>query len=391
MEALRSLIRGDLPPVGNSIIHKRNQDDIGMPEFAGYKATWVDSGTSALALAFKAVRFLRPDLSSPEVLIPGYCCPDLLSAAHYAGIKPVLVDINDNDPSFSLTRVRDAISKNTLAIVAINFLGVSEDLHGLSKLKAEFPQLYIVEDNAQWFPSSGEDDLLIGDFVTFSFGRGKPLSLLGGGLLLSKLDLPEAFIQENIEPIADSSFVSRWSVKAKLMAYNQLLNPFFYQMISRNPFISLGNTRYSALEKITSFDDVRRELFTANMIQYNRSSNHIGSCYDQLLSDIHFNNRFSALHTARRRRLLRYPVLFSSVEEKQRVYKVLVEAGLGATEMYRLALPEISGVQNYTIAGSLDNSMAFAERFISLPVHQAVSAVHLKLIRAAFERVNLIF
>ena len=42
----------------------------------------------------------------------------------------------------------------------------------------------LIEDSAQAFPRDGGGDFWQGDLVVLSFGRGKPVSLLGGGAVL---------------------------------------------------------------------------------------------------------------------------------------------------------------------------------------------------------------
>ncbi|HOY21768.1 MAG TPA: DegT/DnrJ/EryC1/StrS family aminotransferase [Cellvibrio sp.] len=384
MEAIRSLIRGDLPPVGRKIIFSNAGCDKDLPEFEGYYSCWVDSGTSALALAFLRAKSLWSGGGTPEVILPGYCCPDLVAAAHYAGLLPRVVDINEDDPSLNLAAVCKCISKNTVAIVAVNFLGVAENLSELLELKIEYPQLSIIEDNAQWFPADGQDAFLRGDFVTFSFGRGKPLSLLGGGLLLSRYPFSMDFVAKHVESSGGTNS-SRLLTAFKYIAYNQLLSPFFYQLLSKNPFITLGKTKYSRLNLIAVLDAHRSELLAPNLRAYYQSVTPIAEEYDSLFQTVGFENKFKGLGSARRQRLLRYPVLFASVEQKQKVLAKLLSLGLGATEMYRTELTLVDGVEDISVCGSLENAISFASRFITLPTHAGVTKSHLQLIQKAFQ------
>lgn len=384
MEAISTLIRGDLPPVGRRILHFKSVCAQELPEFSGYYSSWVDSGTSALALAFLQARSLRPEIAVPEVILPGYCCPDLVAAAHYAGVTARIVDINLDDPSLNIDAVRSCISPNAIAIVAINFLGVAENLSELVAIKIDFPHLFIVEDNAQWFPQSSDTDELVGDFVTFSFGRGKPVSMLGGGLLLSKYSFETNFFQQHVVQAPPSTGISSAILHAKYCAYNQLLAPFFFQLLSRNPFISLGTTQYHSLETISALDLQREELLPANVADFQQTDISVEIQYDELFARVGFDNNFRAVSSFRRRRLLRYPVLFSTQEQKQRVLSCLMRLGLGATEMYKSELPEVQGVRGLSIEGELKNARSFASRFITLPVHAGVTEKHVLLMQDAF-------
>jgi len=174
-----------LPPAGNPISLKRSAeplDDL-LPD---YTLTWVDSGTAALAYSLLQIKEQQPQIEAPEVIVPGYCCPDLLSAAIHAGFKPVIVDICEDDPSYNLVDLEGSLTENTLAVIAINFLGIKERLADIRKIIANYPLISIIEDNAQWFPDEGEVQDLDGDYVTFSFGRGKAVSILGGGLVATR-------------------------------------------------------------------------------------------------------------------------------------------------------------------------------------------------------------
>lgn len=385
MEAIRTLVRGDLPPVGRPIIYFGDACGAKLPDFEGYFSSWVDSGTSALALAFLQAKSCHPDIVSPEVILPGYCCPDLVAAAHFAGLIPRIVDINVNDPSLNIDAVRRYVSKNTIAIVAINFLGIAENLDELLSIKGDYPQISIIEDNAQWFPYDCEKKLLRGDFVAFSFGRGKPVSLLGGGLLLSKYPFSADFLQTNIDNNPSASALSRLILAAKYTAYNQLLSPFLYQFLSRNPFLKLGTTQYHSLDKISLLDSQRMELLPYNLEAFHQAENSMADKYSVLFSEIGFDNQLNVLGSDRCRRLLRYPVLFSTVEQKVEIFDRLVALGLGATEMYRSELPLVTGVCDIAICGRLENAISFASRLITLPTHLGVTSKHLSLIKDAFK------
>ena len=386
MEAFSSLIRGHLPPVGRQIIYSPLDSDQELPVFDGYFSAWVDSGTSALALAFLKAKSLRPSISSPEVILPGYCCPDLVAAAHYAGLVPKIVDISADDPALDIEALRKCISKNTLAIVAINFLGIAEDLDVLLTFRENYPEVFIVEDNAQWFPQEEERSCLVGDFVTFSFGRGKPVSLLGGGLLLSRFEYQANFLGGLVHAASCEPKISRYKLQAKYFVYNQILSPFYYQFLTRNPFLNLGQTKYHALDSITELDCYRKKLLLSNIKNFQSSQyRSIIDSYTELFSQIGFTNNFKALATARARRLLRYPVLFSSSHQKEKVFRRLHAHGLGATELYKADLPRIDGVEGLSICGELERAGSFASRFITLPVHAGVRKEHLQMIKEAFQ------
>lgn len=357
----------DLPPAGNPI---RWQPDHTTPAFAGYRAVWVHSGTAALALALIAARLQHPHIVRPEVVLPGYGCPDLVAAAEFAGVHPVLADIGSNDPGYDLAVLPAALSANTVAVVAVNFLGIKERLAELRQIMPA--DVAIIEDNAQWFPEPADD--LSGDFVCLSFGRGKPVSLLGGGALL----INELFAHEVLPllPIVPASAPSP-SYAFKVFAYNGLLHPLAYGLVSRNPLFKLGRTVFKPLAEVAAMDAQRQSLLAANCRQHVMRSRAIE---EKLRVVIAHNPRLhdvAATVMQRGGRLLRYPVLCEDAEQQSALLGQLQQAGLGATAMYQRVLPEIPNVaERVTIATELRGARSFAERLLTLPVHSRVTDRH---------------
>ena len=366
MEAFGALIHGDLPPVGNRICwHEATQEEL--PPFIGYQPLWLDCGTSALAVALLAAKAKHPEINTPEVIVPAYCCPDLVAAANFAGVKVVVVDIAKADPALNVSALQASISESTVAVIAVNFLGICDNLAALTQLRQQHPHISLIEDNAQWFPDAEAFSSLKGDYVVFSFGRGKPLSLLGGGLLLAKSE-PQA----NLAAYLTGQPTSSSRLKLKVSAYNLLLQPRLYQLLNRNPLIKLGETHYHPLAVLAPMDDQRRRLLPENFNRYSRRSQDLEFAYDKQIPTS--ANYLDALNSPRRRRLLRYPVLVADRLQRDLLLQKLRRGGLGATAMYRESLPEIPGVRAMVdIRGNYNNARDFADRLITLPLHEGVN------------------
>ena len=124
-----------LRPSGSRISTSRSSNIAEL--FSPYHQLYTQSGTAALAAALSSVKKLRSDISSPEVLLPAYCCPDLISALIFTGIKPVLIDFEKNTPWLDLVKLDQTISSSTIAILAVNFLGIQERI---GKIREILPQ-----------------------------------------------------------------------------------------------------------------------------------------------------------------------------------------------------------------------------------------------------------
>lgn len=377
METLRALIRGDLAPAGFPVA--RNIAPAPAHLFSDtYQTHWLDSGTSALALALMDCKLRQADVEFPQVIIPGYCCPDLVAAAVYAGVEPLVVDIEENDPAYDLDQLASALNPRVIAVIAINFLGIRERLTDIRNLLKQYSKpIYVIEDNAQWFPDNPQA-IFESDYVAFSFGRGKPLSLLGGGALLTKTPLSFAM---PFEKGPDFGFKQ----KLKITAYNLLLNPHWYAFINRAPFLHLGETRYHPLDKITAAPEAVYKLLAENYQAYQQRSLKPENFYQQHLRE---KQKLQPLESERKQRLLRYPLVLESANDCSVLYRLLSADGLGASRMYQDSLNAVQGVGGKIHCFSnLANAKSFASRLMTLPVHAYVRESHLQKI---VNRVNSI-
>ena len=328
------MIGRDLPPAGNAIALVRAAvQPLQWP--SGYRPVFVNSGTAALALALLIARLQHPEISAPEVILPGYGCPDLVAAARFAGLRAVLADIGKSDPGYDLESLQRVLNANTVAVVAVNFLGIAERLRDLRELLGLWPQAALVEDNAQWFPEPLPAAELLGDSVCLSFGRGKPVSLLGGGALLLRETYVDVALTEGlIKPAAQPFSV----LKARL--YNCLLRPSLYGAINRNPLLHLGETVFKPLLDVLAMDESRQLLLPTNVEQYlARGSN----AATWLHAELPPTQDLPAQLAQRSARLLRYPLLCADLRERDNLLRQLRSAGLGATALYQRVLPAVTG------------------------------------------------
>ena len=132
-------------------------------DFLPYQPRYYASGTAALAAAIIAV-IQSGKTDQPEVILPAYGCPDLVSATVFAGARPVLVDMEPDRPWMDLAQLSSRISPRTVAIVAANLFGISERLDQLRPI-AERAGVVLIEDSAQAFPGGGEAAIWEGDLV----------------------------------------------------------------------------------------------------------------------------------------------------------------------------------------------------------------------------------
>ncbi len=380
MEAISSITKGVLAPAGNPISTQKHP--LEQPLVDGYQAIYTDSGTSALALALATCKLSKENINAPEVLIPGYGCPDLIAAAIYAGVKPIIVDTDLNSPFYNVKNLSNSLTRNTIAILAVNFLGISENISAIQEtLKKTNHSAIIIEDNAQWLPE-GTSPPLSCDLSIISFGRGKPLNLLGGGALLYKKDTglhPTKILPTPFSP--RSSLVDT----LKIHFYNQLIKPFNYQLLARNPLLNLGQTAYHPLKSIQPLSSTKRLLIANNLELYRKRSRLLEQQYLEILRPHKNCKALTSSFPKRYGRLLRFPVLCHDKSTRDQLLERSNKIGLGFSAMYQTGINQIKSLPSGIHFPNLTNSNDFAEKLLTLPLHTHVTSKHLDLIASALK------
>ena len=100
-----------------------------------------------------------------------------------AGLKPVLVDINSNDPLINFTEVKKKINKNTKVIIPVHLYGSVVDINELKKIVNK-QNIFIIDDCAQAHGAYHLNNKRVGadnlsDLSTFSLYPGKNLGAYG--------------------------------------------------------------------------------------------------------------------------------------------------------------------------------------------------------------------
>ena len=362
-----------LPPVGNPVRLKDSRDGESLLQdiFSPYTPRFFDSGTAALAASILAAISVK-GVSEPEVILPAYGCPDLVSAVVYAGAKPVLVDLEVDRPWMDLEQVSAHVTANTVAIIAASLCGIPERLAALRQI-TEPPAVLLIEDSAQLFPGSIAEANWQGDLVVISFGRGKPVSLLGGGAVLFRDEALGSLLPD--DPALTAATGQQLAYRLKVLLYNLLISPRCYWALQWFPFLHIGETHYQTLEGIYPLDPVRRSILGANIknhLQLDPGRQAALSGVLASLADDTIVNLPKACQMPAQQPLLRYPLLIDAAV-RNRVYSRLSGSGLGVSIMYPGILPTISGLDALLAEqGSFPAAEQFAARLLTLPTHAGV-------------------
>lgn len=381
----------ELRPVGNRITLAASPLDRKL--FFPYSFIGCGSGTEALALSLQAIRDAKPQIEYPEVLIPAYTCPDIISACLYANVKPILVDFETNQPWMDLKDLSLKLSDSCIAIVAINFLGIPERIE---KIRSCFNsgRVTIIEDSAQGLPKESPEKYWSGDIIITSFGRGKPLNLIGGGGIFYNSSKISKELLDHLNTITESlvpdapNMISKVIYTIKVGLFNLISFPFFYYLLSKLPYLNLGATIFHPLDTVEMLPKYIEEQLNRNYRKYaNRAS--LRSKFDDVFHKLNSSTFISLpIQTKLPQNfpLLRYPILILNKEIRVALYNELQEKGLGASTMYQKTLPNITGVKNSMIGQIIcyPNAENLALSLVTLPMHEDIDDISFEKIQEVF-------
>lgn len=372
---------GKLRPVGSRVPRPDSSSALSLSWDDHYRTEFTGSGTEALSIAVAIAISLKPEVREPEVIIPAYGCPDLVSAILAQGGKPVLVDLLPDSPFMNDAQVRDIITPETVALIGVDFLGISERMDVLSKICRD-SNLFLIEDSAQRFPPVSSDKPLA-DLVVMSFGRGKPINLMGGGALLIRKEVAEGSLAI-LDSYPLSVLVTGLPWMLKRFVFNLLMARLPFYILEKVPFLGIGETRFRKLKAISRLE-LPAELLSSGIRcfgerplihkLYDRELQSIETFGWKLLGTRESENAGGDPDTPR----LRYAILAPDNELRDQALRSLNRSGIGASAFYNKTLPHIEGVEEILKEEPFPGAEDFASRLLTLPCHEDVRASDITL------------
>ena len=336
---------------------------------------FVSTGRAAFAIALRALRELGPQ-DRDEVLIPSYTCYSVPASVARAGLKIRVCDVDsatlDYDPQ-TLDRVDFS---RVLCVASANLYGIPNDLGRLRTI-ADRHGAFLLDDAAQSMEAKvgGEYSGTLGDVGFFSLDKGKNITTIDGGILVTNKDDIAARIGAIVAQLPPPSAGRRLAYLAKLLVYSGFLHPRMYWLPESLPFLRLGTTPYPHDIDLRAYPaflaGVGRRLFariaelTAARVANARFA------LDALQGQSAIQPIRVAGHVAPV--YLRLPLLVRA-EQRDRAVEELKQAGIGASASYPTAVPDIPGIDPALFRGPIEaeGGRGVAKRILTLPTHPYV-------------------
>lgn len=354
MEARRSPLRVRDP---GRVVREELRERLGSGD-----VTLHASGREALRVALV---HLAERSGRREVIVPAYTCFSVPASAVAAGLRVRLVDVSpegqiDHGALAKLPLERAA------AVVVCNLLGVPEPVAPLRALLLS-SGVALVDDAAQSIGARSPEGPVggRGDVGLLSFGRGKPLSALGGGAL--------AWPQDSNAPDGPAPAAPRRILALlRAAAYDLARVPWIFRILSDVPALGIGETVYAPDFRRGAIDGASLCLAAALLPRLDAQTRSRQLTAEQLARRALEDTRFTPLRSAAGSGA--YPRLGVIAPNRgARDAALAALAALGATVLYPSSLDRIERLRPHLVGpAECPGARDFASRLLTLPTHTSL-------------------
>lgn len=338
----------------------------------------VSSGKAALVQVLRALRALSP---RDEVVVPAYTCFSVPSAVVKAGLRVVPCDIDPLTLDFDPDGLRGVLGPRTLCVVANHLFGQPADVERLKAL-CEPLGIAVVEDAAQALGSLDGGRLCgtRGDVAILSFGRGKNVTAVSGGAIVTDSDRIGAVLRETHGQLGVPGLATALKHLLEAVALAILLRPSLYWVPAALPWLRLGETIFHERFPVTQLSGVQAGL--------------LRRWQERLVTA----NRRRAAHASRLLGRLglgtgetvdapfpRLPFLAESAAARAEIQRAARRHGLGVVPMYPSPISDIPQLGGTWAPTAFPGARRVAETLLTLPTHPLLSSSDLRRLEALLE------
>jgi len=327
-----------------------------------------------------------------EIVMAAYTCFSVPAAAVACGLRVRIVDVTE-DGRIDLKAFERLPLERAAAVVVCNLFGLAESIAPIVELCHRAGTL-VIDDAAQAFGatasegpegSEGIEGVVggRGDAGILSFGRGKPLSGLGGGAIVWN-DWPAEFSKAIIPHRARAKAV------LKATAYNIALRPAVFRALSSIPALGIGETHFDVDFERGPIDPAALSIAAAALPRAEADATRRGEAAVRLAATLSENTALHSLLAPAGTRGV-YPRLFAlapNSKKRDAVLEALRPIGAGVTGMYPSALdqvpglrPHLRGVDDYPGARNL------AARLLTFPTSGSLKGSRLGRVQSVIAEI----
>jgi dTDP-4-amino-4,6-dideoxygalactose transaminase len=313
-----------------------------------------------------------------EVILPSYTCYSVAASVVKAGLRPRLVDIDPETLDYRAGDLEATDFSRALAIVACNLYGFPNDMPALRRVASRHG-LFLVDDAAQAMGARVADAWsgTGGDFGLFSFDKGKNVSAIDGGVVVTNDDALAASFERECQGVAAPGAGEVCAQVAKALIYSVFLRPSLYWIPNGIPQLGLGRTVFTtefALESPSRFLAALGAEALPRLEELTRARIANATALTAALGAVP-GLQFIAPRPDASPAFLRLAVLLPDPDTRDRALAALTLAGIGASRSYPASLADVPELRHSLGAVSRAAGGRYvAQHLLTLPTHPFVSA-----------------
>ncbi len=307
------------------------------------------NGTDALQIALMALGLKAGD----EVICPAFTYVATAEVIGLLGLKPVMIDVDENTFNMTVEGLEKVITPNTKAIVPVHLYGQSCDMEPILKFAKEH-NLFVIEDNAQ----------ALGATYTFSDGTQKKTGTMGD------IGCTSFFPSKNLGCFGDGGAImtnnEELAGKLKMVANHGQIKKYHHEVLGCN-------------SRLDSIQAAVLDVKLKHLDTYSANRNKMADVYYEKLGGIKElqlpkkqENSTHVFHQYTMR------VLNGKRDELQVFLK---EKGIPSMIYYPLPLYKQNAFKQYVSEGfSLPLTEKLCAEVLSLPIHTEKNDDHMNMI-----------
>jgi dTDP-4-amino-4,6-dideoxygalactose transaminase len=350
------------------------------------------SGKQALYIILKSLNFRKGD----EILIPSYTASSVPMTVIYAGLKPVFVDVDQETFNINPNLIESEINRKTKAVIATHIHGLPCNIETISKICNKH-NLILIEDCAHGLDAEykGKKVGTFGKVSFFSFGPGKHLSTLGGGMIVSNDDELIRRIENSLMKYEFPSNFELFCKLVKMIFLSIFTQPIIFTLFIY-PFLYLfGNDLITTLFETKV--DSRNKMPSEYTKRFSNMQALIGMHELKLLEN-NMSKRIKnalilkeQLKNLKGIRIQEYPKFLKhayldfavSVKDREKTIKKLLNHGIDVQKTW---LDDCSGLSPFReYEKDCPNSKMLAKSILYLPIYPSLKERDIMLIARVFK------
>lgn len=296
------------------------------------------NGTDALQIAMMALGLKAGD----EVICPAFTYVATAEVIGLLGLKPIMVDVDENTFNIELVGLEKYITPNTKAIVPVHLYGQSADMEKILAF-AEKYNLFVVEDAAQ----------AIGSDYTFVNGENRKSGTIG------HIGCTSFFPSKNLGCYGDGGALmtndDELASKIKMIANHGQEKKYYHKVLGCN---SRLDTIQAAVLKVK----------LKHLDEYSAERNKMAAYYDENLKEI--SGLQIPVRAKNSTHVFHQYTLKVKNGKRDKLQKYLAEKNIPSMIYYPLPLYKQEAFYEYVSKGfSLPVTEQLCSEVISLPIH----------------------